>query len=115
MSDAGAKTIEGNLAAERIEKLQESLITKRTWYISLAVASILASGGIAFTEFWMIAFVSFVLGLIFLSQYFDANGSLHEVKKRSTRTLSPDFSVLRRSKSESTSEAISPSSGIPGR
>lgn len=96
---------EEDLAKKRNRELKDSLIAKRTWYISLAGLSVLLSGGIALTEFWMVALAAFVLGMIFLSQYFDANGHLHEVQRRSTRTLVPDFSVLRRPDGETTTKA----------
>ena len=105
MSDSIASKTEENLAKERNQQLEDSLIAKRTRFIWLAVLLILLAGGITFTGFWMIALALFILGLIFLSQYFDANGHLHEVQRRSTRTLVPDFSVLRRPDGETTTKA----------
>lgn len=96
---------EEDLAKKRNRELKDSLIAKRTWYISLAGLSVLLSGGIALTEFWMVALAAFVLGMIFLSQYFDANGHLHEVRLRSTRTLVRDFSVLRSENSRTKTNA----------
>lgn len=105
MSDSVAQQTEERLAKERNKKLEESLITKRKRYISLAVLLGLLSAVIALTGLWMMALISIVVGLIFLSQYFDANGHLHEVQRRSTKTLVPDFSVLRRPADENLTKA----------
>lgn len=101
MSKKPEQIIEEELAAEQNKKLQGSLITSRTRYILLTMVFVLISGGIAFAGFWMIALAFLVLGLICFSQYFDANGHLHEVQRRSTKTLVRDFSVLRRVEHES--------------
>ena len=77
-------------------ELQASLIAKRTWYGCGAGLLIVLSGIIATTGLWMLALISFAGGLICVSQCADAHGSLHEVRQRSTKTLVPDFSVLRR-------------------
>jgi hypothetical protein len=107
LDSAVKKTIEEKLAAEQNKKLQDSLVTRRACYVLLAALFILLSVGIGFTRFWMIALSSLVLGLICLSQYLDANGHLHEVRRRSTKTLVRDFSVLRRTEHESSKKAQS--------
>jgi len=96
MTNSATQTTEERLAKQRNNNLEESLIAKRTRYISLAVLFIVLAVGITVAGFRMIALAALVLGLICLSQYFDANGNLHEVRRRSTRTLVRDFSVLRR-------------------
>jgi Flp pilus assembly protein TadB len=105
MPEPITKTTEERLAAERNDQSAKGLTAKRTRYLALAVALLLLSGGIASVGLWMIALISFVLGLIFLSQYFDANGHLHEVQRRSTKTLVRDFSVLRRPEGGSPTKA----------
>ena len=101
----GTKLLAFPLIKKRNQELKDNLTAKRIWYISLAVLSILLSAVIALTGFWMVALAAFVLGMIFLSQYFDANGHLHEVRLRSTRTLVPDFSVLHPKNSETKTNA----------
>lgn len=101
MSASGTRKDEQALAKARVEKLAANLIARRNCYITAAILLIALSVGIAFTGLWMVALASCVLGLIFLSQYFDANGSLHEVRRRPTKTIVPDFSVLRRTEGES--------------
>ncbi len=96
MPDPVAPPTEEDLAKDQKKNLEDSLVKNRTLYISLAVLFILCAGVIAVSGLWMIALIALLLGLIFLSQYFDANGNLHEVRRRSTRTLVRDFSVLRR-------------------
>ncbi len=107
MPDSSAPQTEEYLARERNKNLEDGLIAKRTRYISLAVLSIVSSCGAGVAGFWMIALVALVLGLICLSQYFDSNGNLHEVRRRSTRTLVRDFSVLRRPESNTSSQSQS--------
>jgi Flp pilus assembly protein TadB len=103
------KTIEEELAVLQNKNLQDSLIAERTRYIALTVVFVLLAIGIVFTGFWMVALASFVLGLIFLSQYFDANGHLHEVQRRSTKSLVRDFSVLQRADRDSSNKPQSAS------
>ena len=100
MSQASQNTNEKELAIEQNKKQQGRLIASRTWNMSLSVLFLLLFGVIAYTGFWMIALIALILGLIFLSQYFDANGHLHEVQRRSTKTLVRDFSVLKREESQ---------------
>ena len=95
MPDTAVQQTEARLAGELNKDLEESLILSRTRYLALTVMFIVAACGIAATGFWTFALIAFVLALICLSQYFDANGNLHEVRRRSTRTLVRDFSVLR--------------------
>lgn len=103
------KSIEEELAVQQNKNLQDTLIAKRTRYVTLTVVFVLLAIGIAFTEFWMIALTSLVLGLLFLSQYFDANGHLHEVQRRSTKSLVRDFSVLQRGDRDSSNKSQSAS------
>lgn len=105
MSDSIPQKTEEDFAKERNQQLKNGLFAKRTRCIWLAILLIGLAGSVASTGFWLVALALFVLGLIFLSQYFDANGHLHEVERRSTRTLVRDFSVLRRSDGETTSGA----------
>lgn len=104
MAESVSQETEAHLAKERNKNLADSLIGERTRYISLAVLLIVLSAIIAVIGLWMIALASLVLGLIFLLQYFDANGHLHEVQRRSSTTLVRDFSVLRRADGESSTK-----------
>lgn len=79
MSKSTEKTIEKDLAEEQNRELQEHLIAKRTRHASFSILFVLLSGGAAFAGFWMIALASIVLGLVFLSEFFDASGHSHEV------------------------------------
>lgn len=83
---------EEQLATEQSTTLQSQLIASRRKYLWLGVVFAVASVGIAFSGFWMIALCSLMLTAIFISQYFDANSHLHEVQRRSTKNLIPDFS-----------------------
>ena len=107
MPNSATQQTEERLAKERNKNLEDGLIAKRRRYIALAVLFVVSACGIAVTGFWMIALSALVLGLICLLQYFDANGNLHEVRRRSTRTLVPDFSVLRQPQGSTTSKSQS--------
>lgn len=106
MPESATKKTEEELAKELRKKLEDRLVAERTRYIILTVLLIASACAVAVTGFWMIALSALVLGLICLSQYSDANGSLQEVRRRSTRTLVPDFSVLRRPESQQSSKSL---------
>jgi hypothetical protein len=69
----------------------------------LAVVSALigAFAWIAGSE--MVAFCLVIVFLIFLMRYFDANSHLHEVRRRSEKSLVPNFSLLEAKKGSSES------------
>ena len=96
MSDTAAGAKEENLARELNQKLQRSLIAKRARFASLASIVFAAAITACLFGLWMLGLILTIAALICLLQYFDANGSLHEVQRRSTRRLAPDFSVLQR-------------------
>lgn len=96
MPDTAAATKEEYLARELNQKLQRSLVAKRSRYAALAIMLFAASIAVCFVGLWMLVLMLTTAALICLSQYFDANGSLHEVQRRSTRRLSPNLSVLQR-------------------
>ena len=108
MPDTAIRQTEARLAGELNKNLEESLTLSRTRYIALTGLLIVAACGIAVTGFWTVALIAFVLGMISLSQFFDANGNLQEVRRRSTRTLVRDFSVLRPADGETSPKSTSP-------
>lgn len=105
MSENAAKAKEARLAAERNEQLAEQMAAKRAWCAVGAAALIVLAAGAAFIGLGMIALSLFGLGLILLLQSMDAHGNLHEVRRRSTKTLVPDFSVLRRPDEKSSTQS----------
>lgn len=85
---------EASLACERNSRLQCSLVKKRTASVLLCIGCFgiaVVTGVIGST---MIAFCALLVSLICLILYLDANGHLQEVRRRSTKTLVPRFSVL---------------------
>ena len=85
---------EAKLASERNNRLQRRLLRKRTASVLLCVgcsATAVATGVFGFA---MLAFCAIVVAIICLIQYFDANGHLHEVRRRSKKTLVPRLSLL---------------------
>jgi Flp pilus assembly protein TadB len=96
MSSPATGDLEASLAKQRNECLQRELTAKRTRYVCLVGLFTMLAGVIGVLGLWMLALILIVVGLIFLLHYFDANGHLHEVQRRSTKRLVPDFSVLRR-------------------
>lgn len=87
---------EADLASERNENLQRGLKAKRLVSILLAGLFFIGAAFLAFLGFAMLVFCLIVLALIFLVRYFDANSQLHEVRRRSTKSLAPHLSVLKR-------------------
>lgn len=104
MTDSVKRETEARLAKQHNQKLQDRLMDERKRYFLFAVSLFLFACGIAVVGLPMVALIAIVLGLICLLQYLDANGSLHEVQRRSTRTLMPDFSVLRQSERNTPSQ-----------
>jgi len=104
MSNAAIRETEERLAIELNKELQASLKARRTWHGALAMAFILLAAIVAMMAQWMMTLIAIALGLIFALHCLDANGDLHEVRRRSTKTLVTDFSVLRRPSGDSTSE-----------
>ncbi len=98
------------LAQEQIDELKLEFRRKRTISIILAglflVLSVILATAIRLP---MMAFCAFVVFVILLLRYFDANGQLHDIGLRSTKTLSPRLSILERKStiSRSTDSGIS--------
>ena len=94
---------EAELARQRNERLRHALAQKRSRSIALAVVSALIAALAWIAGFEMVAFCLAIVFLIFLLRYFDANGHLHEVRRRSDKSLVPNFSLLdaKRANSES--------------
>lgn len=94
VSGSTKKKDEAELARHRNQRLQDALASKRSW--SIALAAILAViAAVAWTAgSGMAAFCLLVVSLILLLRYFDANSHLHEVRRRSSRSLVPNFSLL---------------------
>lgn len=86
---------EEQLAGEQNQALQARLFTSRRKYVTLTVLFLAAGIPFAATGFWMIALSALIAAGICVSQYIDANSQLHEIRRRPTRSLIPNFSMLR--------------------
>ena len=95
MSESTKKD-ERALARERNEELQNTLVRKRSNSIALAVLFAVPAVLACTTGLEMTGFCLFVVSLILLLRYFDANSHLHEVRRRSTKSLVPHLSLLER-------------------
>ncbi len=107
MAEQSAR-VEANLARERNENLQQAFVKKRTVSVFLTAGSLVAGVLAGIFQLPMLAFCCIVIALIFLVRYFDANSHLHEVRRRSCKTLAPDFSALKRKDQPSTSGQSQP-------
>lgn len=103
-----ASRSEADLASERHESLQRGLKSKRLSSILLMGALFLGAAIAGFFGLAMAAFCLVVVGLIFLVRYFDANGHLHEVRRRSRTSLAPHLSVLKREDQSSSADQGQP-------
>jgi len=87
-------TSESKFATQRLEH-QKSIYTRRRMYSAIAFFALLIFAIInAVFAFGFLAFVVFVLAAVAGMFYFDANGHLHELRRRSTKSLAPNFSLL---------------------
>ena len=101
-SDAKLRSEE--LARQRRENLCAALVKKRAISIGLAII-VGALGALAWASgLHMVGFCLVTVALIFLVRYFDANGHLHEVRRRSSKRLAPDSSLLGRNRERSDQE-----------
>ena len=107
MTEDQARIREEELATEANQQMASRLILKRNGYFLGTLAAIGLSGVTAYSGQWMLMFCFVVIGLICLSQCWDAQGHLQEVRSRSNRTLYPRFSILRRADPNSTKQAPS--------
>ncbi len=85
-------TTEQELAGQQNAKLQGGLDLSRKKRIAVFIISAIVGLAFAVVGFWMFALYAFIVAAIFLSLYFEANGHLHEVRRRSNKSLVPDFS-----------------------
>lgn len=99
-----ANRLEADLARERSERLQHALAKKRWRSIAFAVVLPLTAVVAWTAGFGMVAFGLLVLSLISLLRYFDANSHLHEVRRRSAKSLAPNFSLVQPKKEASDSK-----------
>ena len=90
-----SSTSEAKLASERNEQLQRVLSSKRLVSILLACVFLISAACVGILGYVMASFCLVVLALICLIRYLDANSHLHEVRRRSTKALSPRLSVLK--------------------
>ncbi|MCG8587001.1 MAG: hypothetical protein MI757_20030 [Pirellulales bacterium] len=95
MTDSAPDVAEQRLAEKHNQEIERGMVAQRTRYVVLVAFFFVAGFGFVLAGYWMLGLLGFVSGLIFLSQYFDVNGNIHEVRRRSTKTLVPNFSVLR--------------------
>ena len=81
--------------AKRRNDYQQSVLIRRRWRSvgATAVFAVAAVCGCAF-RFDFVFFACAALAGLSLLSYFDANGHLREVRRRSTKVLVPDFSLL---------------------
>lgn len=89
------KRSEAELAYEHNENLQLKYKLKR--FRSLFAMGVLFLGAILASYFGLVmtTFCLVSLGLIFLLRSLDANGQLQEVRRRSSKSLFPRFSLLK--------------------
>ena len=80
-------TTEQELAGQQNAKLQAGLDSSRKQRIAVFIISAIAGLAFAVVGFWMFALCAFIVAAIFLSLYFDANGHLHEVRRRPNKSL----------------------------
>lgn len=85
---------ESKLAAQRLEH-QKSIYARRRKHSAVAFFALLIFAvANAMFAFGFLAFIVFVLAAVAGMFYFDANGHLHELRRRSGKSLAPDFSLL---------------------
>lgn len=99
---------EADLASERNENLQQGLKSKRLISILLTGALLLGAAIAGFLGFAMATFCLVVVALICVVRYFDANSHLHEVRRRSKKSLAPHLSVLKREDQSASSDQGQP-------
>jgi hypothetical protein len=87
---------EADLASERNANLQRDLESKRLASILLSGLFFTGAALVGLLGFAVASFCLVVVALIFLLRYFDANGHLHEVRRRSKKSLVPPLSALER-------------------
>jgi hypothetical protein len=85
--EQSAASTESELAMERIENLQFRLRRKRKSSAILACLALVVGSVVLVFRLPMIAFCFAVIAIFFMLRYFDANSHLHEVGRRTTKTL----------------------------
>jgi hypothetical protein len=98
---------EMQLAQEQSDELKSEFRRRRTVNIALFAAFLALAVLLAFPiRLPMMAFCSMLVSGVFLMLYFDANGQLHDVALRSTKTLYPRISILDRKTVTPTSDTV---------
>lgn len=105
------KEAEADLAKMRNQKISISLRKKRSASFSLMIVCLASGIAAGFFGLIMTSFCLILVSLIGLLRYFDANGHLHEVSRRSDRTLTPKFSVFHNGGKASATDAKPPLAG----
>ena len=95
---------EADLAKERNEQLQRCLKARRLHSVLLSGLFLVSALIVGVYGFAIMSFCLLVLSIIFLLRYFDTNGHLHEVRRRSTKTLFPRISLLHRKDQSASTE-----------
>ena len=85
--DQPAASTESEMATERIADLQYRLRRKRTSSAILTCLALVVCSVVLVFRLPMIAFCLAAIAIIFMLRYFDANSHLHEVSRRTTKTL----------------------------
>jgi hypothetical protein len=86
---------EMELAQARIEELKNEFRQKRARCVATAISLVVAAAVLFLLKLPMLAFCALMIAFISLLLYFDANGQLHIIGLRSTKTLYPRMSILK--------------------
>jgi hypothetical protein len=106
--DLQPSKLEMRLAHEHMDELKQEFRHRRAVRLILAATFFMLAIVLAYPiQLPMVAFCTLLISGVFLLLYFDANGQLHIIGLRSTKTLYPRMSILKReSRKQSTDSAI---------
>jgi hypothetical protein len=99
MDQQPSKT-EMELAQAHIEDRKRHFRQQRARYMAFTAVLAVMAVILLFAGLPMLAFCALMMGFISLLAYFDADGQLQIVGLRSTRTLYPRMSILRKQKAD---------------
>ena len=98
---------EMELAQQQIDELKREFQRRRKVNITLFAAFLSLAVLLVFPiRLPMMAFCALLISGVFLMLYFDANGQLHDVGLRSTKTLYPRLSILDRKIERPTTDSV---------
>ncbi|MBI1345946.1 hypothetical protein GC163_06620 [bacterium] len=87
--------LESQLAEAEKQRLQNSLVRKRQRAVFASFTCFVIAIASLWQPYSVLPFIFFVIAAISAFFYFDANGHLHEVRRRSSSTLFANFSRLK--------------------